>query len=44
MDLAANPLKWTVDATGQWVRLPFIRDSKGDRPALDLSPTRKEAK
>jgi hypothetical protein len=35
-------MKWTMDASGQWVRIPFIRDSQGDRPALAL--TQKDSK
>lgn len=31
--MTAPVLKWTCDANGQWVRVLFIRDSKGDRPA-----------
>lgn len=25
--------KWTVDAAGNWIRIPFIREIRRDRPA-----------
>ena len=33
MDLSTHPLKWTCTPDGQWIRIPFVRDEKGDRPA-----------
>jgi hypothetical protein len=38
--------KWTVDAAGNWIRIPFIREIRRDRPAISpetLIP-RKESK
>jgi hypothetical protein len=31
--------KWTVDASGQWVCVLFIRDGKGDRPVNQPTAT-----
>jgi hypothetical protein len=41
MSTASPILKWTCTADGQWVRIPFIRDAKGDRPASDIEMGKK---
>jgi hypothetical protein len=32
--------KWTI-RDGQWVRIPFVRTAKGDRPASDIEMGKK---
>lgn len=34
--------KWTIDPAGNWIKIPFIRDSRGDRPAIPPSALKKD--
>lgn len=38
--------KWSMDASGNWVRIPFIRTDAGDKPAIAIETLipRKDAK
>jgi hypothetical protein len=37
--MTAPEPKWTI-RDGQWVRIPFIRDGKGDRPADNINQSK----
>jgi hypothetical protein len=42
--MTAPVLKWTCTADGQWIRIPFIRDGKGDRPADNINQSKEGRK